>query len=163
MAPIRIPEGSVFVPRRSGENVAAELLEAAERIGADRVESVRTTTNGYHVWEDVADEWQSGRPVDETEGDETEEDDAAAKAAADEKAAADAKAAADEKAAEEAAKSQKSDEPEPLPVTAENTGKEIDEYAAGLTPPVDVSKAANKAEKIAILEAARQPKTETAE
>lgn len=41
-----------------------------------------------------------------------------------------------------------------LPVSADSSNAEIDEYASGLTPPVDLSGAKNRAEKIEILTAA---------
>ncbi len=60
MAPIRIPEGSVFIAR--GDGVAAALLDAADRIGADRKWDIRTTQGGYHVKQEVADEYLAGLP-----------------------------------------------------------------------------------------------------
>lgn len=137
MAPVRIPEGRVFVPRRSGENVALDLLNAAEELDEDRNTSVLSVSGGYHVIESVAKRYQEllgeedGEVEDEVEdetGDQTVED-----------------------------------EPAPLGVTADNTNDEIDEYASKLDPAVDVSKAKNKAEKIEILEKARTaPKTDPA-
>lgn len=57
---IRIPEGHVFVRRAPG--VAAALLDAAEKVGGDRVQDVRTVTGGYHVTEAVADQYQQDFP-----------------------------------------------------------------------------------------------------
>lgn len=137
MSPARIPEGSVFVARQSGVNVALQLLEAAEQVGADRLLSVRTTTGGYHVFKEVAEQYQAnlGEELENNEKDESDEDES----------------------------DKSNEELEPLPVTAENTRGEIDEYGAKLDPPVDTTKAANKADAIALLEAARAPKTPDAE
>jgi hypothetical protein len=57
---IRIPEGKVFVPRAPG--VAAALLFAAEELGYERSEAVRTVTGGYHVDEAVAQKYQESVP-----------------------------------------------------------------------------------------------------
>lgn len=163
MSPARIPEGSVFIPRRRGENVALQLLDAAAEVGADRDLSVRTTNGGYHVFQDVADRYLENLGVDtDDEGDETEDEstqtektveeeeaEAAAKEAAE-------KAAEEKEAAEKAAAGQSSEEPEPLPVTVESTRAEIDEYGKNLTPPVDTTKAATKADAITLLEDARK-------
>lgn len=131
-----IPEGFVFVPRRAGENVALQLLEAAEEVDADRVLSVRTVSNGYHVQQDVADRYQENlgeEPEEVVEPDPADGADA------------------------------KTEELPPLPVTAENTKTDIEKYASELKPAVDVSKAKNKAEMIEILEHARTaPQTEPA-
>ena len=63
MAPnIRVPEGNVFVPRRTGENVALELLTIAEKVGVDRFD-VKTVSGGYHVPTAVADEYAKGHPA----------------------------------------------------------------------------------------------------
>lgn len=62
---IRIPEGYVFVPRVPG--LAVGLLDAAKRIKADRVMSVRTVTGGYHVLEEVAAAYQGELPAVEEE------------------------------------------------------------------------------------------------
>lgn len=62
---IRIPEGYVFMPRRSG--LAIELLAAAAEIGADRALSVRTVTEGYHVLREVAEQYQGGVATAELE------------------------------------------------------------------------------------------------
>lgn len=161
MAPARIPEGSVFVPRRSGENVALALLEAAEEIGADRNLSVRTTTGGYHVYEEVAERYQANLPEsDDDETTESEDDDESSSESVEdeERAAEEAKA----KAAGDSEET-KSEELEPLPVTAESSVAEIDDYASKQNPPVDLSSAKNRTEKIALLEQARAPKTPTAE
>ncbi|QIG59037.1 hypothetical protein SEA_RUBYRALPH_29 [Microbacterium phage RubyRalph] len=175
MAP-RIPEGYVFVPRRSGVNVAAQLLDAAEAIGADRFLSVRTTTNGYLVHEDVAEEYRKRhgeigeaepeKPVEiptpsATHPTEQESlialsdlgDEAAAAAAEGDGSEGDGSEG--DESEEEEEEQQESSEPAPLGVTAENTKAEIEKYASELTPAVDVSKAKNKAEMIEILEHAR--------
>lgn len=60
MAPVRIPEGQVFVQRAPG--VAAALLDAAEELGYVRSEAVRTVSGGYHVPEDVAAAYQATLP-----------------------------------------------------------------------------------------------------
>jgi hypothetical protein len=62
MAP-RIPEGYVFVSKSPG--VAAALLEAADRIGADRKWGVRTVAGGYHVLREIAAEYGVDLEVDE--------------------------------------------------------------------------------------------------
>ncbi|MGO1566460.1 MAG: hypothetical protein ACTHXC_00420 [Brachybacterium sp.] len=123
MANTNTPDGFVFVPRAAG--VAAELLNAANKIKADRKLDVRSVTGGYHVRKNVAEEYQKAFPEAEIK--------------------ADAEVEVEEK-------------PEGgLPVTADSSVKEIDEYAASLTPPVDVSEAKNRAEKIEILKAANDP------
>lgn len=159
MSPARIPDGSVFVPRRRGENVALQLLDAADEVGADRDLSVRTVSGGYHVFQDVADRYKENLGVDtEDEDDETEDgsdDSNDEKTVEEEEAEAAAKEAAD---AADAAKTgdDGSQESEALPVTVDNNRAEIDAYGAGLTPPVDTTKAANKADAIALLEDARK-------
>lgn len=136
MAPVIIPEGFVLVKPRSRETAIA-LLDAADEIGADRHLSVRTVTGGYHVAEAVAAKFQESFPEADVEDD-----------------------APDEVAGpEESGDPENSGELAPLPVTADNTHSEIDEYAAGLNPAVEFPKDTNKADKIALLEAARQPKT----
>lgn len=57
---IRIPEGYVFVPKAPG--VAAELLEIADAVGADRKLGVRTTVGGYHVVAEVASVYLDDNP-----------------------------------------------------------------------------------------------------
>lgn len=126
MASTRIPEGFVLVPGRSVETATA-LLEAADKIKADRKLDVRTTTGGYHVTQAVAEEYQKAFPDAELE-----------------------EGGADENGGEA---------PESLPVTVDSTREEIDAYGKSLDPKVDTSKAANKAEAIALLEAARNPQT----
>ena len=151
MAPVNIPEGSVFVARRAGKNVAKQLLDAAEEVGADLVASVRTTTGGYHVFAEVAERYQEnlGEPVADSTEDENEDADSTE----DDSTEGDAGKTGDDQEEET------EEELEPLPVTAENTKAEITKYADELDPKVDVSKAANKAEMIEILETARAPKT----
>lgn len=164
MSPARIPDGSVFVPRRRGENVALQLLEAAAEVGADRDLSVRTVSGGYHVFQDVADRYKENLGVDtEDEDDETEDvsDDSNDEKTVEEEEAEAAAKEAKEKAAADAADAAKTgddetQEPEALPVTVDNNRSEIDAYGAGLTPAVDTTKAANKADAIALLEAARK-------
>lgn len=155
MSPARIPEGSVFIPRRRGENVALQLLDAAAEVGADRDLSVRTTNGGYHVFQEVADRYLENLDVDtDDEDDETEDETTQTeKTVEEEEAEAAAKEAAD-KAAEEKELEEK--ELEPLPVTVDSSRSEIDDYGKGLTPPVDTTKAANKADAIALLEDARK-------
>lgn len=141
MAPIIIPDGFVLVKPRSRETAIA-LLEAADAVGADRHTSVRTVTGGYHVLKDVAEKFQAGFSE------------------------ADAEAASDQSGApsdQTEAQVEPSSEPAPLPVTVDSTHAEIDEYAASLDPKVEFPAGINKAEKISLLEAARQPKTEDAE
>lgn len=183
-----IPEGHVFIPRRSGENVSRLLLEAAEEIGADRVLSVRSTTNGYNVHRDVAEKYIENVGADvagAVDGPEvaerahvepTTENVLGALASwgdQDDESEVEEELDDDEELEEEEEESTGNgdqtpapgdqSEPEPLGVTAQNTNAEIDAYAANLTPPVDVSKAANKVEKIEILEHARTaPKTDPA-
>lgn len=156
MSPARIPEGSVFIPRRRGENVALQLLTAAEEVGADRDLSVRTVSGGYHVYEDVAERYLENLGVDtDDEDDETEDESIKTeKTVEEEEAEAAAKEAAD-KAAEEKEAAEKA-AAEALPVTVESTRTEIDDYGKGLTPPVDTTKAATKADAIALLEDARK-------
>ncbi|QXN73951.1 hypothetical protein SEA_BLAB_25 [Microbacterium phage Blab] len=176
MSPARIPEGSVFIPRRRGENVALQLLTAAEEVGADRDLSVRTVSGGYHVYEDVADRYLENLGVDtDDEDDETEDEstpgektveeeeaEAAAKEAADK--AAEEKEAADKAAEEkEAAEKAAAEKLEPLPVSADNSHDEIDAYANTLDPKVEFPANTNKADKIALLEKARTPQAPAAE
>lgn len=98
MAPgIRVPEGHVFVPRRRDENVALELLNAAEKVKADRFD-VKTVSGGYHVPQAVADEYAKAHPEVADDAEETEEEKAAREAAeADAAAAAEAEAAAEKR------------------------------------------------------------------
>lgn len=160
MAPITPPEGTVFVPRKKGANRAAELLEAAKQVGADRFASVRTTTNGYHVFAEVAEQDQKNHPehyeveaADATEVTEDAEDENSNDENSNDESSND----------ESSNEGDKSEELEPLPVTAGSSNKEIDDYAASLEPAVDLSSASNRAEKIALLEAARAPKNDSAE
>ncbi|WKW84895.1 hypothetical protein SEA_SALLYK_28 [Microbacterium phage SallyK] len=167
MSPARIPEGSVFIPRRRGENVALQLLTAAEEVGADRDLSVRTVSGGYHVYEDVADRYLENLGVDtDDEDDETEDESTPGeKTVEEEEAEAAAKEAAD-KAAEEkeaAEKAAAEKELEPLPVSADNSHDEIDAYANTLDPKVEFPANTNKADKIALLEKARTPQAPAAE
>lgn len=165
MSPARIPEGSVFVARRAGENVAAQLLEAAEQIGADRFLSVRTTTGGYHVWENVAEQYQANLPEEE-EVEEVEEDDEStpAKTVEEEEAEAEAKRlAAEEEAAAKAKADAEAQAPATIGVTVDSTREQINEYASKLTPPVDTTKAANKPDAIKLIEEALAAQTPAAE
>jgi hypothetical protein len=56
MAPALIPDGFVFVPKADG--VAAALLDAADKIGADRKSGVRTVHGGYNVQLEIAQRYQ---------------------------------------------------------------------------------------------------------
>lgn len=167
MSPARIPEGSVFIPRRRGENVALQLLTAAEEVGADRDLSVRTTNGGYHVYEDVAERYLENLGVDTDDEDDEAEDESTEteKTVEEEEAEAAAQEAADVTLADGSKAPVGDDgipilpvvqELEPLPVTVESTRGEIDAYGAGLDPAVDTTKAANKADAIALLEDARK-------
>ncbi|UVG34395.1 hypothetical protein SEA_GAZEBO_26 [Microbacterium phage Gazebo] len=167
MSPARIPEGSVFIPRRRGENVALQLLDAAKEVGADRDLSVRTVNGGYHVYEDVADRYLENLGVDTDDEDDEAEDESTEteKTVEEEEAEAAAKEAA-EKAAEEkeaAEKAAAEKELEPLPVSADNSHDEIDAYANTLDPKVEFPANTNKADKIALLEKARTPQAPAAE
>lgn len=74
---INPPDGYVFVKR--GPGVAAALLEAADKIKADRKEGVRTTSQGgYFVADDIAAEWQKAQPEADEVDDEAEESNEAA-------------------------------------------------------------------------------------
>ncbi|UJD20761.1 hypothetical protein SEA_ALUMINUMJESUS_25 [Microbacterium phage AluminumJesus] len=167
MSPARIPEGSVFIPRRRGENVALQLLDAAEEVGADRDLSVRTTSGGYHVYEDVADRYLENLGVDtDDEDDETEDDSTETEKTVEEEEAEAAAKEAAEKAAEEKEAAEKAvaeKELEPLPVSADNSHDEIDAYANTLDPKVEFPANTNKADKIALLEKARTPQAPAAE
>lgn len=168
MSPIRIPEGYVFVPK--GENVAKQLLEAADAIKADRKNDVRTVSGGYHVTEAVAERYQADLPdeivADSTEGEPIELTGEPVEPGAEVKGGGSitrpdgtqVQAAEDGIPVLGAEDEVKESELKPLPVTVENTVAEIDEYAekAG----VDISKAKNKAEKIELLEAARKPQND---
>lgn len=136
MAPITIPEGFAFVARQAGVNVAAKLFDAVEEVKADRYTSVRTVTGGYHVQQDVADAYAAALGEEEVEEESTE-----------------STADADETKAEE------TKELEALPVTEDNSHAEIDDYASKLDPKVEFPANTNKADKIKLLEEARQPKT----
>lgn len=127
MAPTHVPDGFVFVPGRSADTARA-LLDAADTIKADRKLSVRTVTSGYHVTAEVAEEYQKAFP-----GAQVEEPDSGETDEGD------------------------GDEPAALPVTADSTHAEIDEYASSLDPAVTFPKDTNKADKIALLEQARTP------
>lgn len=56
-----IPEGFVLVSPRSRETATA-LLDAADKIKADRQADVRTVTNGYLVTEAVAEKYAKAFP-----------------------------------------------------------------------------------------------------
>ncbi|AWN03543.1 hypothetical protein PBI_HYPERION_26 [Microbacterium phage Hyperion] len=166
MSPARIPEGSVFIPRRRGENVALQLLTAAEEVGADRDLSVRTVSGGYHVYEDVADRYLENLGVDTDDEDDKAEDESTEteKTVEEEEAEAAAKEAADKAAEEkEAAEKAAAEKLEPLPVSADNSHDEIDAYANTLDPKVEFPANTNKADKIALLEKARTPQAPAAE
>lgn len=151
MAPVTIPPGFAFVPRRSDANVAKLLLEAAEELELDLITSVRTTFGGYHVVEAVADRYRENlEETGEVVVEENSTDPASTETNPDGTAV-------------EQTSQETTEELPPLPVTAESSNAEIDAYADGLEPKVDLSSAKNRAEKIELLEAARQPKTETAE
>lgn len=157
MAPARIPEGFVFVRRQAGRNVAAELFEALDTVDGDRFGDIRTVTGGYHVANEVAEAWTAAQP--EAEDDSTEdptEEDSTEDAGKTEDST---EGNSTEDSTEDAGKT----ELEPLPVTAENTHEAIDDYASKLEPKVEFPANTNKADKIKLLEEARQPKTETAE
>ncbi|QUE25323.1 hypothetical protein SEA_FIZZLES_27 [Microbacterium phage Fizzles] len=167
MSPARIPEGSVFVARQRGENVAAQLLEAAEQVGADRALSVRTVSGGYHVFEEVAEQYQAnlGQAPDETEdesnGDQSDGDEGTGDEGTGDQSTGD-QGAGDEGNGDQSNGDQNV-ELEPLPVSESNSRSEIDAYGAELDPPVDTTKAANKADAIKLLEDARKPQTPAAE
>ncbi|UVG35380.1 hypothetical protein SEA_ZAGIE_27 [Microbacterium phage Zagie] len=166
MSPARIPEGSVFIPRRRGENVALQLLTAAEEVGADRDLSVRTVSGGYHVYEDVADRYLENLGVDTDDEDDEAEDESTPgeKTVEEEEAEAAAKEAADKAAEEkEAAEKAAAEKLGPLPVSADNSHDEIDAYANTLDPKVEFPANTNKADKIALLEKARTPQAPAAE
>lgn len=164
MSPARIPEGSVFVARRAGENVALQLLEAAEEIGADRNLSVRTTTGGYHVWADVAEQYQANLPEEEeVEEVEDEEESTPAKTVEEEEAEAEAKRLAAEEEAAKAKADAEAQAPATIGVTVDSTREQINEYASKLTPPVDTTKAANKPDAIKLIEEALAAQTPAAE
>lgn len=135
MAPITIPEGFAFVARQAGVNVAAKLFDAVEEVKADRYTSVRTVTGGYHVQQDVADAYSAALGEEEVE-EEVEESTESTETA-----------------------SPATGELEPLPVTEDNSHAEIDDYASKLDPKVEFPANTNKADKIKLLEEARQPKT----
>lgn len=146
MAPsVRTPKGFVFVPREEG--VAFKLLEAAVEVGADRHTSVRTVFGGYHVLEEVAQKYQEQFPAAAVdEGASSNPDDTTAESV--------------DKSAESVDKSPSSDDAESgdgdeLPVTADSSHAEIDEYAGSLDPKVEFPANTNRAEKIEILKAAR--------
>lgn len=54
-----IPEGYVAIPRQysNDRNQARELLAAADELGVDQAEAVVTTSEGYHVKQEVAEKW----------------------------------------------------------------------------------------------------------
>ena len=174
MAPTRIPEGSVFVPGRSVETATA-LLKAADKIKADRKLDVRTTTGGYHVTQAVAEEYQKAFPdaalqeADEpaevvSEHPDGEPGHLAGEPVGDgdqtppgEIVNADGTQAPKDENGTPVLTEVQEKEPEPLGVTLDNTREEIDKYGSELDPPVDTTKAANKADAIALLEDARKP------
>lgn len=68
---IRIPDGFVFFRKAPG--VARGLLEAADRLEADRKMGVRTVSGGYHATVEIAEEYQKTLPeATGLEGDATE-------------------------------------------------------------------------------------------
>lgn len=160
MAPTRIPEGSVFVPGRSVETATA-LLEAADKIKADRKLDVRTVTGGYHVTLAVAEEYQKAFPDAELQEAEGDAGNAEGNSGGTGDQSGDTGDQNGDNSTPNGDNSNAGDDTgeqlEPLPVTVDNTRDEIDAYGAGLDPKVDTTKAANKAEAIALLEEARKP------
>lgn len=159
MAPIRIPEGFVLVKPRSVETATA-LLKAAEDIGADRIASVRTVTGGYHVTEEVAEQYQKSFPEAQLEDEAIEVDAATAEAEAVAAAGSTPETGGGDDGDGTNPDGTEVVEPEPLPVDADSSHAEIDEYAASLDPKVEFPAGVNRAEKIQLLEEARQPKTD---
>lgn len=158
MAPARIPEGFVFVRRQAGRNVARELFEALDTVKGDRFGDILTVTGGYHVAEDVAEAWTKAQPEPEEEP--IEDSDAGKTAPAEVTLADGSKAPVGDDGIPVVPVAK---ELEPLPVTAENTHGEIDDYAGKLDPKVEFPANTNKADKIKLLEEARQPKSNPAE
>lgn len=187
MANFEIPQGFVHIPRyySNDRNQAAELLEAAETVGADPQTSVVSVSDGYHVRKKVAKEWAKNYEVNvedgganPDEGVERDEDgnflvNNSSLAGAEILGEAGGVPSGDEGDDSGSGEPASGLTPEPqngptdagqgeqtqvtaLGVTAENSNAEIDAYAADQKPPVDLSSAKNRVEKIALLEAARQ-------
>ncbi len=162
MSPIRIPEGHQFVPRAPG--VALELLEAADRIKADRKTEVRTVSGGYHVSDRVAAEYQKNQPEveeteDETEGAPTGQDQGQQASAAqagvlvDDANGAGGQGSSDDSGSGDGSgddSTSSGDEGEQP--TAEWTHERINAYAATLTPPLELTGSTpSKAEKLQLI------------
>ncbi|AYB70136.1 hypothetical protein SEA_ONEIAGILLIAN_26 [Microbacterium phage OneinaGillian] len=162
MAPARIPEGFVFVRREAGRNVARELFEALDTVDGDRFGDILTVTGGYHVAEAVAEAWTEAQPEAEDDSTEDSTEDSTGDAGKTESTG-DAGQTGDAGTGDAGTGDAGKTELEPLPVTAENTHDEIDKYAGELDPKVEFPANTNKADKIKLLEEARQPKSNPAE
>jgi hypothetical protein len=145
MAPnIRVPEGYVFVPRQRGVNVALQLIEAADKVKANRHESVRTVSGGYHVTQEVADAYQAALPeVDDNDASTETDEEKAAREAAEAEAAAKAEAEAAAKA-----EAEKRGYPDGDP-NGDWTVKQLEAWAEARDPKVDLG-SGNKESKLQV-------------
>lgn len=115
-----IPDGYVLVNKAPG--VAAGLLEAADKLGADRKWDVRSISGGYIVRADVAEAWQGTLPADD-------EVDTGGEADGD-------------------ASGTTPDAPKPDETW---TVAQIDEWAENQDPPITFEAGAKKADKLAVI------------
>lgn len=140
MAPIKTPEGFVRVDKAPG--VAAKLLDSVDLVeDGSRQEDVRSVTGAYHVRQEVYDKYAElfGDEAAEEDADEADVTEQAAKAER-EAADAEAKRLADEQAAAEEQPSE------------DWTHEKLNEYAAGLTPPLELTGSTPaKAEKVKLI------------
>lgn len=136
MTNISAPEGFVFV--RSGLGVAAELLAAADKLEVDRQAGIRSITGGYHVRENIAEEWQKGYAIEESDEDTDDASDDNETGSAD---SGDASGDAETGSEDKSEGSDDADDDEP---TLESKREEIDDYASKLTPSLDTTKLPNK-------------------
>ncbi len=172
MANFEIPKGYVHVPRfySDDRNQAAELLAAADEVGVDQATAVVSTSDGYHVKKKVAAKWSelyepeaedAPDEADDLGNTEVDEETGLLKVGNSSLAGAEIIGGAPD-SPDGGIEGASSDVPPAsdtqvtaLGVTAENSNSEIDDYAANQVPPVDLSSAKNRVEKIALLEAAR--------
>ena len=169
MANFEIPKGFVHIPRQYSDdcNQAAELLAAADEVGADQQTSIVSTSDGYHVKKKVAAKWselyQGDVPEPDDEPDEETNDEGLIIVGNSGLAGAEIIGQADGEPASDDGAPVSDTKVTALGVTADSSNAEIDDYAAKQEPPVDLSSAKNRVEKIELLEAARKPADTTAE
>jgi hypothetical protein len=147
---IRVPEGFVFVKRAPG--VALALLEAADKIKADRQAGIRTVSGGYHVAEDIAAEYETTRVESgEDAADEANADAAASTAATTGDAATgDAGDTGAQAATTQEAGEPKDDDPKTATPRDGWSHAQFDEWAENQDPKVEFPSGANLKQKLEI-------------